>query len=136
MFQRIFIFMLIFSICLSCKTNQIIYNETIPVEETAIIRLGSEIKIVSFNGDDVNWVSGFWKSPHFIIPSGKSNSVLSISADRGGYRYSGGRFNLTYTFEKSNKYLIYLKEIKNLWEISIQINNETKKTKEIIVLRL
>ncbi|MDR1839769.1 MAG: hypothetical protein LBQ93_09350 [Treponema sp.] len=129
-----FIFLLI--LLVSCGTTKIVFDDSISIEETAIIQPSVSVTVISFNGNRVNWSAGTWRGNDFIIPSGEADLIVNITTEIGNTLYTGGRLNFTYNFYNGNKYLlicrrIYVDEV----EADIEIRNLTTNTREIVRAR-
>jgi hypothetical protein len=109
----------------SCGTVGIVYDDTIPAEETAIIQPSVEVYINSFNNNDVHWAPGFWKGTKITVPSGEQNLTLGVSAQRGYYTYSGGKFSFTYRFEPGHFYFFRLIDVVSAAEIIVSVDDKT-----------
>jgi len=123
-------FFILLTLFVSCGTTKIIYDDSIPMEETAIIQPTVSVRVIAFNGNNVNWVAGIWRGNDYFIPAGKAELIVSISKQIGNTQYTGGRLKFTYNFISNNKYMItcgniYVKEV----EADIEIRNLTTNTK-------
>ncbi|WP_461256599.1 hypothetical protein [Treponema sp. R80B11-R83G3] len=126
-------FMVVFILFSSCATTKIFFDDTIPLEETAIIQPTVSIKIIEFNGKKVNWSSGDWGT-EITIPSGEANLTVSVAVERGNYFYTGGKLKFTYDFKKGQKYYITCKNI-YIEEVEADIGIIKKKTEKTDVIR-
>jgi hypothetical protein len=120
----------------SCGTTKIVYDDSVSMEETTIIRPTVSVTVISFNGNRVNWAAGTWRGNDFIIPSGEAELIVNISTQIGNTLYTGGRLKFSYNFISGNKYLlvcnsIYVVDV----EADIEIRNLTTKTKETVRAR-
>ena len=87
----------------SCTTSAgIIYDDTIPLEETAWIGLFNLGTITGYNGVSVNWkLTG----PKMVqIPAGDTLLEVNLFSDREGITYRGEGLIFRYNFQKQKQY--------------------------------
>ncbi|MCL2444286.1 MAG: hypothetical protein FWD13_12595, partial [Treponema sp.] len=120
----------------SCGTTKIVFDDSIPIDETAIIQPTASVTVVSFNGNRVNWSIGTWRGNDYIIPSGEAELTVSIAIKMANTLYTGGKLNFTYDFISGNKYMLVCRGI-NVKEVEadIEIRNLTTNQRETIKAR-
>ena len=126
-------FMGVFILLFSCATTKIVFDDTIPLEETAIIQPTVSIIIIEFNGKSVNWRAGTWGT-EITIPSGEADLIVSIVFEKGNYLYTGGRLKFTYDFKKGQKYMITCKNI-FIEDVEADIGILNKATEKTDIIR-
>ena len=126
-------FFVLIAILVSCQSTKIIYDDSIPPEETATVTPSMSTTVISFNGKKVNWTTGTWTNNDFIIPSGEAELIIDIAYHIGNTIYTGGKLKVNYNFLKGNKYLLVCVRVyPNDVEADIEIRNLTTNTKEVI----
>ena len=133
MWQKTVPFFIISVLFLSCGTMRVMYNDSIPFEESAIVQLTPDVEIVSFDNDVVKWKAGLTRGIESQIPYGRHYMSMSLrGVQRGGTVYSGGLFFFSYYFEKGHTYTVYCHKIINSFEIGIGVYDKTTRKKDVV----
>jgi len=132
-YKTFILFMVVFILFSSCATTKIVFDDTIPLEETAIIQPTLSITIIEFNGKRVNWNAGDWGT-EITIPSGEANLIVNIAFETSNYLYTGGKLKFTYDFKKGQKYIITCKNI-YIEEVEADIGIKNKATEKTDIIR-
>jgi len=94
----------------SCSTGVgTVFDDSIPVEQTAQIytyRVGS---ITAYNGITVNWQLKI-SAKSIQIPAGDTLLVWDVMGDRGYTRYRGKNLEFRYNFQPQKKYYLLLND--------------------------
>jgi hypothetical protein len=108
----------------SCGSmGRVFYDDSVPVEETAVIIPGGGVHINSFNGNDISWYIGTFVPTRVVIPAGEHRLTVAINYNTGYIVYSGGKLGFVYDFKPGCEYIISLKEFKNAREVVVRIKN-------------
>jgi hypothetical protein len=90
----------------SCGTTNFIFDENIPLEESATISKNQTFKVLQFNGVDVDW--GKMGNIEIRIPAGETEllvSIHTINTHRGvRYSYRNPGLKIEYNFIPGKKY--------------------------------
>ena len=94
---------------LSCGSTANIYDETVPLEKSAVLSIVPQFSIKSYNGIPVKLKTGLG-STGFTIPAGRTTFVFDVDTGRtfGDLRVVGKDFSLTYNFAAGNEYQIMM----------------------------
>ena len=90
---------------MSCRTSAgIIFDESVPVEQTAWISTANAGTITNYNGISVEW-SGQGYSSYIQIPAGDTILVWDVKSTAGYTTYTGKDMLFRYNFEAGKKYI-------------------------------
>jgi hypothetical protein len=116
---------------LSCAATQVIWDESLPADQTAIIRISSVMTITSYNGVLVQWKEGKLTDVEVALPAGNIEFIFDLEAYEmvygGQASYKGKDMLLKYNFAAGKKYVL------NFYSGSIIVwDGDTKKEIERI----
>lgn len=80
----------ILSIFVSCATTTIVFDESIPLTESAILNMQNSLTVTLYNGIEVGepHSSGFGKT-EFIIPAGYTELLMDLNIEEPQGRVIG-----------------------------------------------
>ena len=87
-----------------CAT--IMYDKSIPLEESSTIRINYDHTVNKFDEKSVSWGSGTLNKQLVVIPAGLHNLTIHVTRSKDGYRYEGN-VGITYDFLPSHTYFVY-----------------------------
>jgi len=130
----LFVFIALLTI-VSCGSNQIIYDDTVPEKETAIIQPSASIVINTFDGNYVFWKAGFSKGTKITIPAGEHKLTVGLisALDAGGVTHHGGNFLFSYNFEPGHLYFLRFEHYNQVSkELQLRLDDKTTGSKNDI----
>ena len=91
-----------------CATTTNIFDENIPLENTAELSISQELTVKTYNGIPVKLKTGLFSNTGFTIPAGSTTLVIDLDTGRqqGNIRYRAQNVTVTYNFEAGKEYLI------------------------------
>ena len=89
-----------------CATTTNIFDENIPLENTAELSIGQELTVKYYNGIPVKLKTGFFGNTGFTIPAGPTTLIVDLDTGRllGSLRYLADNVTITYNFEAGKEY--------------------------------
>ena len=105
------------SSCVILGSPKIIFDDSIPVEETSWLWTDNVGKIIGYNGIEVNWQ--LFGANMVQIPAGKTVLEWEINALSGNTRYRGKNMLFAYNFQPSTKYYISFKNNDGVYGLSL-----------------
>jgi hypothetical protein len=117
----------------SCTTvttsgEPIVFNDSLPDDEIAIIYFNSMVSIVGYNDIQVNWKGLFLSAREIRIPGGSAQFILNGTTGSANIGYTTYRnVPFTYNFEKGKEYTMLINQ--NLIFI---FNGKTMSNKELL----
>ena len=105
-----YLFFVLVMLCLllSCGSTSNVFDESIPLERSAILNIAPTIEIKSYNGIPVKLkVSGIGYTG-YTIPAGITTFEYDVDTGRtfGNFRFFGNNFSLEFNFEGGKGYYI------------------------------
>ena len=77
------IYLIVLMVCfllIGCVSNKFTYDETIPQEEQSELQFSATMKVIKFNGNDVNWRTKSYSGTIIVnIPAGNHYLVCYYS---------------------------------------------------------
>ncbi|MCL2066884.1 MAG: hypothetical protein FWG99_05420 [Treponema sp.] len=126
--------LLVFTSCGTTAETRMVFDNTVPIEESSNIILNSDLVIAYYNGNFVNYRNvNMWKLTEAVIPSGEARLILSLNGARSGnIIYSGGSYLVTYNFESGHEYFLTYDSWGriNKDQFTVVIQNRTTKTRD------
>ena len=100
---------------ISCTPSlKSVYDDTVPIEQSAWISTANAGTIVSINGVTVNW-SGNWTDSFRQIPAGETLLEWNVSSDG----YTGRGFYFMYDFKKGMQYYFIAREVGGVFGFNV-----------------
>jgi hypothetical protein len=94
---------------MSCGTLHTVYDDSVHIKNSAIIRMHDTLNYIGFDGNTVDWSNGFWGGKSVQIPHGEHELVVAVNnVHYGNFIYHGGQFYFTYKFKRGHRYNIYV----------------------------
>jgi len=95
---------------ISCGTTVNIFDDSLPLEKSANLKIIPSFIIRQYNGIQVKLKEGTFGFTGFTIPAGQTTIVYDLDTGRsfGDVRYYGKDFSFTYNFEAGKEYQMLL----------------------------
>jgi hypothetical protein len=92
--------------CGSVTTN--VFDESIPVERTALLKFDPALTVKSYNGVNVELTTGAFSYTGFTIPAGAAKIVVDLDTGRqmGNVSYRALNVEINYNFEAGKEYML------------------------------
>jgi len=97
---------LLFFSCVTSNTVGTVFDDSIPVEQTAQIWFWNAGTITAYNDITVNWKEQFGSAKTIQIPAGDTLLIWDIKAGNGYAYYRGKDIAFRYNFLPQKKYLL------------------------------
>jgi len=105
------LFLGLMMICLfSCGTTTNVFDDTVPLERSAVLTIAPQFILRSYNGITVKLKTALFGNTGFTVPAGRTALVFDLDTGRtfGNTRYYAKNISLTYNFAAGNEYNIWL----------------------------
>jgi hypothetical protein len=113
-------------ICLAlagCAADTIVYDPSVPQEKLCTLKIGDELYVYEFDAADVEWSSGFLKSPPIVkIPEGRHTLVMDYISGGSRYTFFAKEIMYSHTFEAGKSYV--MKAVRANNRVSIEVVTE------------
>jgi hypothetical protein len=95
---------------LSCGTTTNVFDDSVPAENTALLKFDSALTVKSYNGINVDLKTaalGFGYTG-FTIPAGAAKIVVDLDTGRqmGNVSYRASSVEISYNFEAGKEYML------------------------------
>ena len=123
----IFILVILLSCAITPKTTHV-YDESIPLEQSALISAGNAGEIIGYNGVTVKWKNNSLAVPSMIqILAGDTLLEWNITSTDFNIRYEGKNILFRYNFQRKKQYLFLVNFEENVYGFRVYAYNFEEK---------
>ena len=118
--KQLFLFALTALLVLSCTTSSgTVFDDSVPIEETAWISPGPIGIITGYNGIPVKWKADGTKL--IQIPAGETTLEWDVNTTDGYTNYKGKNMVMSYNFRPQKQYVFSLTIIDEKYGLNVQV---------------